>query len=1084
MHLRWYLALCIILMTGCSSSSKVVESSANSEISANNEDGNGQTDIMNTFLPPLHAACDQSKIDKKLIQKLVSEGADINEYAYIDKNKHILMTPLMIACNRSDIDIEAINLLIELGANVNLFSDDTTYQQRRYSPMMLAVNRSKISIEAIHVLHDAGYHINNSVHGMTALMVACDRSEIDDEAIKTLIELGADVNKTNYDHSNAAIIAANRVNADIEAINILLPYVTDINAPNDEGINLISTTGAVGSLDLTQKLFSMGADIQYINTKENYGQNLLETAAAVGSKEVVQYYLNHGLDVNHKRQDGQSALMLAFWGNTLDVVKLLVEAGADTKLKADGGLTMLDSACSKKPEGILIDRAQLDVIQYLLSLGAEINEEEIDGETALHYLAKNRKDVSDVLKYMLSKGADINHTTKKGITPLMYVKNPDVARTMIKEGANINAQDKHGENALFHAISNDELDVAQVLIDAGIDKHAKSASGYDVRSDASTAKSLEFLYKNGFKFNDMFTQANKFPLKAANFFDYDYIYNSPNRDRLLALLKVGAGSDNPNIENEILDYFCTHSDTLISDEIMDELIRRKPDILEESGTDCISNAFYKNSIETVGVLKRHGVKLPSKIQPFYQLFRREDPYSTEMVKALIQAGADINLSVDPFDGYKVIIRGIRREPVYRQNVPVLNLIVEKTPDAVKDALDAGANPNVTDPDGKTPLMMAKNAEAVKLLIKSGANIEARTKDNQTALMIHALYGTPDVVKTLLDAGAKIDEKDLNYIINNTKADDRDHIYTSVNLSIIKNHVNGKRYPIADLFIFRDYTEQMLKNAIDNGGDINQKDDRDRTLLHYACQDDEAKVKLLLKYGADPNIAENRGDGIDSGYTPLIFAVDRSTPKIGIIMALLQAGADVNLKTNRGVSPLQKSVYRENIQITKLLLDHGADVNSVNAFGETPLFSICMASKDERVQLLKLLLEHGANPNIKNIDGKTVLMAMLHANFSDDSSDDEFSDDDFFDDDFFYCGNPELYKVLIEGGADINAVDNNGRNVLFYAANANNPALVKYLISAGVNTKAKDKHGKTVIESLKPGSSSKKIINIIKSYKNK
>ena len=81
MRIRWIISLCIMIsITGCSYSSKVVESSVSSQISANDEDDKGKIDLSNAILPSLHVACNQNKIDKDLIRKLVNEGADINEY--------------------------------------------------------------------------------------------------------------------------------------------------------------------------------------------------------------------------------------------------------------------------------------------------------------------------------------------------------------------------------------------------------------------------------------------------------------------------------------------------------------------------------------------------------------------------------------------------------------------------------------------------------------------------------------------------------------------------------------------------------------------------------------------------------------------------------------------------------------------------------------------------------------------------------------------------------------------------------------------------------------------------------------------
>ncbi len=108
----------------------------------------------------------------------------------------------------------------------------------------------------------------------------------------------------------------------------------------------------------------------------------------------------------------------------------------------------------------------------------------------------------------------------------------------------------------------------------------------------------------------------------------------------------------------------------------------------------------------------------------------------------------------------------------------------------------------------------------------------------------------------------------------------------------------------------------------------------------------------------------------NGETPLhqvAYRADLASAKL-----LLDAGADVNVKTKNGETPLNNARNAESI---KLLLDAGADIDardSVN--GETPLHK---ATYNANIPLVQSLLEAGADPNIQDQDGRT---AFLYAAF--------------------------------------------------------------------------------------------------------
>lgn len=146
------------------------------------------------------------------------------------------------------------------------------------------------------------------------------------------------------------------------------------------------------------------------------------------------------------------------------------------------------------------------------------------------------------------------------------------------------------------------------------------------------------------------------------------------------------------------------------------------------------------------------------------------------------------------------------------------------------------------------------------------------------------------------------------------------------------------------------------------------------------------VKLLLKYGADPN--DDRG-------APLLNAVDNNYPEI--VELLLDAGANIH---TGGVlprwhtsyvfdAPLMIAIYNNNLEMVKLLLDHGADIH-----GGDPL---TISIGHNNLEMVKLLLNHGANANL----------------YSSDTLYDVISDPNM---------NPEILIQLLEHGADPNDRD--------------------------------------------------------------
>jgi ankyrin repeat protein len=152
--------------------------------------------------------------------------------------------------------------------------------------------------------------------------------------------------------------------------------------------------------------------------------------------------------------------------------------------------------------------------------------------------------------------------------------------------------------------------------------------------------------------------------------------------------------------------------------------------------------------------------------------------------------------------------------------------------------------------------------------------------------------------------------------------------------------------------------------------INQVDADGRTALSYAAaRGDHVAVDTLLRYGADPNIADRIGQG------PLrqsMKAFDNTCTSL-----LLQAGANVNYRDNWEQTALISSVFHpQPLPFTTALLLAGTDVNAVDFQGSSALMEAVKFNAPEAVQLL---LDHQANVNVIDHFGMNPFMQGVRHN---------------------------------------------------------------------------------------------------------
>lgn len=144
----------------------------------------------------------------------------------------------------------------------------------------------------------------------------------------------------------------------------------------------------------------------------------------------------------------------------------------------------------------------------------------------------------------------------------------------------------------------------------------------------------------------------------------------------------------------------------------------------------------------------------------------------------------------------------------------------------------------------------------------------------------------------------------------------------------------------------------LDSLLGDSADINVLDSNGRSLLHSSIMCDQKEVfEHLIDRGIDINIEEK------NGMTPLLRAVVRN--RTGFVERLLamNAKANFNHANKEGITVLMQAILDDNTPTTKLLIENGADLNTVNQRGNTPLG---IARREGLNHMVALLIANGAD----------------------------------------------------------------------------------------------------------------------------
>lgn len=734
------------------------------------------------------------------------------------------------------------------------------------------------------------------------------------------------------------------------------------------------------------------------------------------------YKLADGIDINSQTNQYDNyypgstflhqAVIIANDNDTLadysiEFIEILLELGIDPSIKDYEGLTPFEIAYNDKVRTYLAQHSLKNNVKY-----------EEDG-TLLHQLVKNR--YTD-LESPIEIGFDVNATDKYNLTPLFYstVLNDTENMDLLKDkGALLYPENyspvyaDNGNTPLHFAITNNNIEMVKELLTQNINYNAKDENG---RTPLHIAILLGL--------NDIaniLIDSGKADMNAVDYYggtplmyseEYSIYDENPITQKLI---DAGAEKYIEFTQPEgIRAYMPIHDFVYNSNfEGVEKIIQAGADVNSFTSMDVL----YSGGL---GADMDEGAYYSGSIEgmntPLHLAVNTGD---AEMVKLLLDNGADVNLQ-----------NNIGRTPLHLAveygDIEIIALLLDKDCETHQDIM------------GRTPLHIAidlNDPVIVSKLVEHGIGINVANNNGVTPLVNLIIINQgeyTDLIKALLEKGA-----DLNRESNI--------------LSIYWFDVTNYEFNWTPIFFaITNGNEEVIRMLIDAGADMNKYDNKGKTPIDYLYEynkelaieynlipkvsihdiiadNDIESMKLYIKNENDLNLKNYNGEPL------LHYSIRRKSKEISYL--LIEAGADIESKTIYDETPLFPAVRINDIDMVKTLIGKGVDVNAVNSVGETPLY---YAVAWGRLEIMDILIDAGADIDVKTSLGKGLLHTAC------------------------WYGELDMAKRLVKMGLDVEEKDKFGKTPIFDASFMNREEIIKYLYEKGANLRAVDNYNRDIL----------------------
>jgi ankyrin repeat protein len=392
---------------------------------------------------------------------------------------------------------------------------------------------------------------------------------------------------------------------------------------------------------------------------------------------------------------------------------------------------------------------------------------------------------------------------------------------------------------------------------------------------------------------------------------------------------------------------------------------------------------------------------------------------------------------------------------FGNSTPLFWACVTESKDVVELLLDNGADINAICHEGRTPLHISaedEDNEITELLLSRGADVSVVDDTGHTALNVASTAGNVKTAQQLLDRGADISNptnEGFTPLSMASSVGNVDLVKLLIKRGADVNQVASNGHAPLLLAVWYDYSE-LVELLIDEGAGLTgiQLQDHMFSLLDVAAGRGHLNAaKVLISKGVAPTEPQALLLAASYGhYNGFISDVDEEAdttspdfPRSGyhnVLELLLESGADVNTTDMDGFTPLHLASYSDLVDVVEILIQKGAGLDVKLIAGQTPLHC---SSAWGHFRVTQLLLQRGADVASKDNSGR---IPLHHACRS---------------------GRLEVVDCIMGASAQINEPDRWGSTPLSIAARFGHFDIVKALIDTGaVDVQSSDRFGRTTI----------------------
>ncbi|KAJ5692526.1 ankyrin repeat-containing domain protein [Penicillium macrosclerotiorum] len=645
-------------------------------------------------------------------------------------------------------------------------------------------------------------------------------------------------------------------------------------------------------------------------TIEIFMSNLLSAAVGLGETQICRILIQHGADLDARSGMGMltAPLLQAVQHNHLDCARMLLDGGANPNLRV-GARSPLHVAC--------LSGCPLEAVELLLHFQASVNPPQDSAKLTPLQMAVDA-DRADLTELLLRRKADPNLPTTSRLGTALQIA----------------------------CQSSSNADIVELLVSAGADINMRVGSqGVQIKTTFSEGCLFDFL--------DSDSDDSNSDIETSNYFsNCIWMPNSckpavliaairENWEAVQLLLEEGA-----NI-NATLSKYPTE---ILHNEISCSIESRPAAFTPLQAAARAGNITMTRQLLQLGA---HIDARPNGSEGHTALQICASTGNLRLAKILLQKGADINAPAGVYHG-----RTALQAAAMHADVSLLIFLLEK-------GADVNAAPSKK--GGRTALQVAaanENIEGVRILLEAGAivNTDPNRTDGKTALQEAILIKGDEVVKSeiihlLLRAGA------------HTKAPkDGDYPHHQLVWSPLHAAVQSRNSRV---------TRELLEKGV-NSNPSYCATTRLTPLQRAASLGDSDIVQLLISHGAKVNFPPHP----DGGRTALQAAVEGN--HMSVSNTLLKFGASIRSKiaAKKGISAIQAAAANCNLELIQMLLDQDPEAISSDHTTKINILRRALSTWRCEVDLLKLLIKHGAEINTVPASSEVSILqaAAMKSNF--------------------------------------------------------------------------------------------------------